>query len=190
MKGYVREYPLFSLCGLNCGLCPNYHSGGASRCVGCAAEETFFHASCAILACAARHGNIAYCYLCEEYPCKRYENADAADSFISHQNQFKDMEKAKAIGLNAYQFELNEKVEMLQTLLQNYNDGRRKSFFCTAVNLLELQDVRDVMVQIAAAANQADALAIKEKAAIAVNLFQKMAEKREISLKLRKKPKA
>jgi len=29
----------------------------------------------------------------------------------------------------------------------NYDDGRRKSFFCIAVNLLDLQDLKSVMEQ-------------------------------------------
>ncbi|HOQ09753.1 MAG TPA: hypothetical protein PLG09_06470 [Syntrophomonadaceae bacterium] len=45
----------------------------------------------------------------------------------------KDFEKVKTIGLEAYQRELEEKIDILHYILDNYNDGRRKSFFCTAV---------------------------------------------------------
>ena len=58
------------------------------------------------------------------------------------------MKRAKALGIDAYRKELNEKVSILETLLADYDDGRRKGFFCLAVNLLELQDVRYVMEQI------------------------------------------
>ena len=33
----------------------------------------------------------------------------------------------------------------MRFLLREYNDGRRKSLFCTAVNLLELADVRETV---------------------------------------------
>lgn len=183
---YQRQYPLFSVCGLNCGLCPRYHTEGASKCPGCGGEAFLTkHPSCGIMSCAQRHGGLEYCYMCDEYPCKKYDGADASDSFITHKNQLKDLSKVKSIGLEAYQAELNEKVEILQHLLSNYNDGRQKNFFCIAVNLLELQDTRDVMIHIS---NEIKPdTPIKEISAIAVRLFQAMADTQNITLKLRKK---
>jgi len=185
MNNYQRQYPLFSACGLNCGLCPRYHTDGKSQCPGCAGEGFLTkHPSCGIISCCQRHA-IEYCYLCDEYPCKKYDGADLTDSFITHYNQLKDFEKVKNIGLDAYQAEQNEKVEMLRNLLGNYNDGRQKNFFCIAVNLLEMEDVKHVMEQITYEAKPEDS--IKEKSAIAVRLFQNMADTRNITLKLRKK---
>lgn len=40
------------------------------------------------------------------------------------------------------------KIEILNYLLANYNDGRRKTFFCIAVNLLDLPDIREILRQI------------------------------------------
>ena len=47
--------------------------------------------------------------------------------------------------LTAYRAELEEKIKILHTLLDGYNDGRRKTFYCTAVALLDLDAIRDVM---------------------------------------------
>ena len=185
MEKYEREYTLFSLCGLNCGLCPNHYTNGTSRCPGCGGEN-FFNPSCGIVSCAKRNGGLQYCFLCGEYPCKKYEGADAFDSFISHRNQMSDNERARILGLDEYKAQLNEKVEILKVLLDSYNDGRKKSFFCLAVNLLELPDIRQVL----AALNERAApetLAVKERAAIAESLFKAMAQERSISLKLQKK---
>ncbi|MGB4019008.1 MAG: DUF3795 domain-containing protein [Syntrophomonadaceae bacterium] len=180
MKDYQRPYPLFSLCGLNCGLCP-MHLG--KYCPGCGGGEG--HQSCAIVKCSQQHGAIEYCYLCDEYPCQKYEGVTLFDSFITHKNMLKDFEKVKVIGLEAYQTELDEKIAILQHLLANFNDGRRKSFFCTAVNLLDLQDIKDVLAQIEEEI-QPD-MSLKEKSTTAVSLFQSTAEKRSISLKLNRK---
>ena len=100
-------------------------------------------------------------------------------------SQFKDFDKAKIIGPDAYISEQKEKVEILRDLLNNYNDGRQKNFFCIAVNLLELQDIRNVMLQIENDVNPDDP--VKEKSKTAVFLFQAVADERNISLKLRKK---
>jgi hypothetical protein len=179
-----RKYPLFSACGLNCGLCPRYHTNGGSRCPGCAGEDFLTkHPSCGVLSCSQRHG-VDYCCLCKEYPCHRYDDANLADSFITYRHQLKDLDKAKIIGLEAYEAELNKKIALLENLLETCDDGRRKSFFCIAVNLLDLQDIESVMAQIAEMSHSAK----KEKTAAAVRLFQAMAEKNGIILKLCRKP--
>ena len=185
MEYKIREYPLFSACGLNCGLCPRYHTNGTSKCPGCAGEGfSKVHPPCGVLSCCQRKG-LAYCFFCGEYPCKKFDGADLMDSFITHKNQFSDMNKAKRIGVEAYEAELNIKIRVLEELLTNYDDGRRKSFYCLAVNLLELQDLKLIMEQIAVEIEtQAP---IKIKATSAVQLFQAMADKKEIALQLRKK---
>lgn len=134
----------------------------------------------------AYNGRIEFCYLCDEYPCEKYDDIDMFDSFITHRNQLKDLEKVKKIGIDAYQIELTEKIEILKYLLANYNDGRRKNFFCIAVNLLELQDVKSVVEQIATE-TESDNLTLKEKSTLVANMFQLMAAKRNIVLKLNKK---
>ena len=180
----VRAYPLFSACGLNCGLCPRYYTDGSSRCPGCGGENFLeTHCSCSILPCCERR-NIEYCFECDEFPCKKYDGADLSDSFITHKNQFKDLEKAKRIGMDEYAKDQSEKISILKELLEHYNDGRRKSFYCVAVNLLELHDIKAAMVRIRDKST-AD-MSEKEKATLAVSIFNELASKRGISTKLRK----
>lgn len=57
---------------------------------------------------------------------------DEFDSFISHKNMRWDLEKNDEIGIMAYQEEQKEKIEILRFLLENFNDGRKKAFFCLA----------------------------------------------------------
>ncbi len=180
MKDYRRQYPLFSLCGLNCGLCPMFIG---KYCPGCGGGPG--NQPCAIVRCSCKRDGIEYCYQCTEYPCDKYEGIDAYDSFITHRNQLKDFEKVRKNGIEAYQSELIEKMGILDYLLANFNDGRRKSFFCIAVNLLELQDLKTAMGQIPAEAND---LPLKEKSAYVANLLQAVAAERNVQLKLNKKP--
>ena len=183
MKYETRPYPQFAVCGLNCGLCPRYYTVGSSRCPGCAGEGfSEVHPACGILSCCQRKG-LEYCFECDEFPCKKYDGADLTDSFITHKNQFADMEKAKRIGMDAYKAELDEKMKSLELLLANYDDGRRKSFFCTAVNLLDLHNIRTAMERITSIEAETP---IKEKAKTAVVIFEEVAAQLEIPLKLRK----
>ncbi|MCL1905818.1 MAG: DUF3795 domain-containing protein [Clostridiales bacterium] len=188
MEYLAREYPLFSACGLNCGLCPRYYTAGPSRCPGCAGSGfSALHPSCGVLSCCGRKG-LEYCFLCAEFPCKKYTGADLSDSFITHKNQFKDMQKAKREGLEAYKAGLEEKAGALAALLKGYDDGRKKGFFCLAVNLLELEDINTLLARLMDETGPEATL--KAKAAAATRLMEELAEKRGVLLKLRKKSKA
>lgn len=181
MKGFTRKEPMFSLCGLNCALC-SMHVGG--YCPGCGGGEG--NQSCALARCSLEHGGLEFCADCAEYPCACYEGFDDADSFVPHSRRRADLERARELGLDAYMFELREKAALLSELLEGYNDGRRKSLFCTAAYLLPLPDLRETLQALRALPAQ-DA---KERAASAAALLQTSAAARGISLKLVKKPKS
>lgn len=181
MKHFRRPDPLFSLCGLNCGLCTMYIGG---YCPGCGGGEG--NQVCAIARCSLAHEGVLYCIDCEDYPCGKYQDIEKMDSFIVHRNQRKDLEKMKAMGLDAYQKEQQEKMKLLSRLLSGYNDGRHKSFFCLAVNLLEMNDLDDLMKEIEKKA-EAIELPVKEKARVAVEAFERKAKSRGILLKLNRK---
>lgn len=98
-----------------------------------------------------------------------------------------DQEKAKAMGLSAYLTELGAREEALRTLLDSFNDGRRKTLFCQAAGLLPLPALKAALAAITAQAKGADSL--KERAAIAVKALEAAAKTADIPLKLRRKPK-
>ena len=181
MKDFNRSNLSFSLCGLNCGLCSMHLDGYCPGCGGGVGNQ-----SCAIAKCSLQHDKVEFCFLCSEYPCWRYEGIDEYDSFITHQHQLKDIIKVQEMGIESYCEEQRKKSEILKMLLSGYNDGRRKTFYCVAVNLLPLQDIENVMKQIAE--DSLDYLTMKEKAEIIVSFFQDIAIKQGIILKLRKKP--
>ena len=76
--------------------------------------------------------------------------------------------------------------DRLDILLSGYNDGRKKTLFCVAVNLLELQELQEVLREID---NRPDIkmLTLKEKSAFVAGLLQDTASNRGIDLKLHKK---
>ena len=82
MKNFQRNNLLFSLCGLNCSLCPMNLN---QYCPGCGGGEG--NQSCSIAKCSLQHGNVEYCFQCENYPCEKYDNIDEFDSFITHYHQ-------------------------------------------------------------------------------------------------------
>lgn len=181
MKNFTREDLLFSLCGLNCGLCPMHLDG---HCPGCGGGEG--NQSCKIARCSLQHGKPEYCSQCQEFPCEKYEHIDEFDSFITHQNQKRDLKRQQEMGAEAYRAEQEEKIRILRWLLQNCNDGRKKTFFCIAINLLELEDVRRMLEQVKSE-ETFEEWTLKEKAAYVAGQLQRMADEQGVRLKLRKK---
>lgn len=185
---YTRKYPLYSLCGLNCGLCPNYHSTGAFICPGCGGENFYgVHPKCSIITCAIKKG-VEFCYECIDYPCDRYTHLDDEfiyDSFITYQNVKSDVDKVKRIGIENYCEEQREKIELLKYLLEHYNVGRQKTFFTIAVNLLEIEDIKTTIAEIE---NKIYAdMNIREASKVSVEEFKKIASGKSIEIKLHKK---
>lgn len=179
MKGFERKNLWLSLCGLNCGLC-TMRLGG--HCGGCGNGNQ----SCKIARCSLERGKVEYCFQCKEFPCEKYKNIDMYDSFITHRNRMADMERAGRIGIEEYSREQAEKAELLNYLLSSCNDGRRKSFYCTALNLLELEDAREAVEAVRGNTELAD---VRDRARYAAKLLGERAEEKGISLKLRRKKK-
>ena len=183
MKGFTRTEIRFSLCGLNCALC-SMHLGG--YCPGCGGGSG--NQSCTIAKCSLEHGSVQFCWECPEYLCSRYEGFDDGDSFVPHRNRQQDIVRARELGLDTYLVQLEEKRAILDELLAYYNDGRRKTFFNTAVYLLPLEDLRSVMASLGSQSELGEQV-VKERALAAVELLQAAAGRRGISLKLNKKSK-
>lgn len=180
MKGFHREDLWFSLCGLNCGLCTMRLDGYCPGCGGGAGNQ-----SCAIARCSLDHGGPAYCTRCREFPCARYAEDDAFDSFITHRNRRADLERHRCLGPEAYRAEQREKEALLRYLLETCNDGRRKTLFALAVNLLPLESLRPVRSRL----EDLPEKDLRERAAQASSLLRELAGREGITLKLRKKPK-
>jgi hypothetical protein len=186
MKEYSRKYPLFSLCGLNCGLCPSYQSNSKSACPGCGGKDFCLkHPTCPVVTCNRKHDNVEYCFECSLYPCEKYKTPNNKDSFITYQKVKHNFDKCCHIGIGEYQKELNKKVNILEELLEKYNNGRLKSFFCLAVNLLELDDLEEIMEDINKKIENKD-IELSEKIKLVVALFETKAQGKNIVLKLRK----
>ena len=180
MKNFTRADLWFSLCGLNCGLCPMLLGG---HCGGCGNGNQ----SCKIARCSMEQPErVEYCYQCGKFPCEKYEAMEEFDVFITRQNQLTDLKRAKELGPGAYRREQEERRGILDRLLAQYNDGRRKTLYCLGVNLLPLETLRTILKTLEAdpalgAATQ------KEKAQTVADLFQRAAKECKIELKLRKK---
>jgi len=97
-----------------------------------------------------------------------------------------DMEKAKQIGIEAYNAEQAEKVKLLNVLLSDYNSGREKTLYCLAVNLFAVDEIKSVLEKASEYTAFAD-ISLKEKAVYVSNLLRQLAQQKNVELKLRKR---
>lgn len=179
-KVFKREDLLFSLCGLNCSLCPMFVT---TRCEGCI-EGSMCYNICDIAPCSIEHGGVDYCFECGEYPCEKYDGVDQHDSIMVHKNQLLYMEKARTIGIEKYNQEQSKKVGILHNFLENYNYGNDKEiFFCTAVNLLPLEDLITIITNLD---EHVENMSLKEKYNYVKNKLFGCANNRAIKIELRK----
>lgn len=180
-----RKEPYYALCGLNCCLCPRFNIGGTSKCPGCGGPEfPEKHPSCTIMGCSTKHGSIEYCCECSDYPCKKYDKPSGKDSFASYCKVIENFAEAKN-DLQKYLSELKEKYAFLQTLINEYNDGRLKNFYCIVVNNMEYEDISKLMETIQND-NELNAMENKKKAREASRIIRRRAEELGVECGLRK----
>ena len=92
--------------------------------------------------------------------------------------------KFRGLGIELYSAEQQRKKVLLNHLLNTYNDGRKKTLFCVAVNLLELEDLEIIISELD---KNTSNLTLKEKSTHAARLLQEAAKQNNMVLKLHKK---
>jgi hypothetical protein len=145
----IRKYFTVGVCGLDCGLCPRYYTAGPSRCPGCGGPEFFNkHPSCSFITCCVRKKNLEVCSECADFPCPKfksyneYEQVTESTSYPSYKKVLPNLDFIKQQGIGKFIEQQNERIKILETMLENFDDGRSRSFFCKKVVLLDLSSLR------------------------------------------------
>jgi hypothetical protein len=186
----IKKCPIIGACGLDCGLCPRYYTEGDSRCPGCCGPDFFLkHPSCKFTTCCVKQKELENCALCADFPgClkvdKLLEWAGKLDSVISYQPIPANFAFIREHGIEEFVQRERQKQELLRNLIDNYNDGRSRSFYCTACQLLPLEKLKETVTQTGAGINEnADA---KENTKLMRDAISKLAGILQIDLRLRK----
>lgn len=185
MSGPEKKFNTIGCCGIDCGLCPRYHTSGASRCPGCGAAGFHEkHPACGVLSCCAGRHGAEVCSDCGEYPCKRFETEKAGmDSFVTHQKMRCNLNQIREQGLGEFISRQGQRMEALKVLLEKADDGRSKGFYCLACALLPISELEDILAFVK---ENSEVLAIKDLNRETKERMEECAEKQHIQLKLRK----
>jgi hypothetical protein len=177
-----KSEPGIGCCGLECGLCPRFYTEGSSRCPGCGgADFENRHPSCSVKTCCADKHGLEVCSLCAEFPCRRFAVREKIerDSFVTHKRIFPNHEMIKTCGFTEFIARLDERILILKKMLSKYDDGRSKSFYCTAAALLSASTLRSALADVSAIEGD-----VKIKAKALREILNGYADKENIELKL------
>ncbi|MFX0171206.1 MAG: DUF3795 domain-containing protein [Candidatus Hodarchaeota archaeon] len=150
MNKLTKIYPTIGVCGLDCGLCPRYYIVGPSRCPGCCGPDFFNkHPSCSFITCCVKKKKLEVCAECSEFPYPKfksdeeYQQLEQSSSYPPDRKVISNLNFIKKHGIKKFINQQEKRIRLLETMLDNYNDGRSKSFFCKAAALLDLTSLEN-----------------------------------------------
>ena len=186
----IKRYPTVACCGLDCGLCPAYYTKGPSRCPGCCGPDFFNkHPSCSIITCCVKKHDYETCAECDEFPCIKIDKWDKMDSFISHKVSLSNLGLIQKEGIEQFVAQQKRRIELLNAMLEEFNEGRSKSLYCIATALLSIDDL-DIVLQESKQVikdEEINANNLKAKSKVLRDKLSKLANSKSIELKLKRK---
>ena len=149
MSRPTKTYPTIGCCGLDCGLCPRYYTVGASRCPGCCGPDFFNkHPSCSVITCCLKKKNLEICAECSEFPCSKFKNAAEyqvleTSAYPPYRKIIPNLTLIREHGIKRFIEQQEGRIRLLETMIENFNDGRSRSFYCKAAALLDLTSLEN-----------------------------------------------
>jgi len=189
IKGITMKiiYPEIGICGLSCRLCPNFNTEAVSRCLGCKSEGRMA-VGCPFITCAIKKKGIEFCWDCEEgKTCEKWKKhrdvGKKHDSFKSYQKLEEDIEFIQKNGVDKFDKMQRIREKLLKEMLQDFNEGRSKSYYCIASTVMEIEELKEALYK---SKLDSKGLNIKEKSKLLHSILDEIAEQKKYYLKLRK----
>ncbi len=181
------DYPEIGICGLSCRLCPANHAGAKSWCNGCKREKRMA-VGCPFLSCALKKKGVEFCWDCpDNTECERWRKhrdyGKRMDSFKCYQTLEKDITFIQQQGIAAFDRDQKKREELLTEMLQEFNEGRSKSYYCIAASLLTIEELQQATHT---ARKKTTGLNLKEKARVLHGILDDTARTKHYHLKIRK----
>jgi len=141
----TKIYPTIGVCGLDCGFCPRYYTVGTSRCPGCAGPDfSNKHPSCSFITCCVKKKNLEACAECPEFPCSKfkrdeeYQQLKQSSSYPPYKKVMSNLNFIEEYGIKKFIEQQKKRIKLLETMIENFDDGKSRSFYCKAAALLDL----------------------------------------------------
>jgi hypothetical protein len=146
----VKKFPTIGCCGLDCGLCPRYYTVGPSRCPGCCGPDFFNkRPSCSFITCCLKKKSLETCAECSGFPCskfksdKEYQQLEQSSSYPPSKKIMSNLSFIREKGVKKFVEQQQRRIRLLEIMIENFDDGRSRSFFCKAAALLDLANIQN-----------------------------------------------
>jgi hypothetical protein len=143
---------------------------------------------CTFIRCAVKKKGIEFCWDCGENSLceklrKHREASKTGDSFVCYQKLEDNIRFINENSVEDFEKEQIFRENLLKDMLDEFNDGRSKTFYCIASTVLENYELKNALNE---ARERSELLDIKRKAQILHQVLDKIAERKRYYLKLRK----
>jgi hypothetical protein len=181
------QFPEVGVCGLSCRLCPMYQSQTESKCGGCKSLARMA-VGCPFITCAVKKREVEFCWKCSENTaCDKWKKHRKAgnqrDSFKCYQKLEDDIAFIQKNGVLAFDEQQKIRENILKEMLNEFNDGRSKSYYCIATTLMTIDELKDILIK---ARQQSNGMRPKDKAKIMHAMINQNSNEKGYLLKLRK----
>jgi hypothetical protein len=148
----VKKHPTIGVCGLDCGLCPRHYTAGPSRCPGCAGPDFFKkHPSCSFITCCVKKKSLEACGQCPDFPCSRfkseeeYQQVKESSSYPPYRRVMPNLNAIKEHGIDRFVKQQKRRIQVLERMIADFDDGRSKSYYCRSAALLDPADLETAL---------------------------------------------
>ena len=181
------KYPAIGICGLSCRLCPSFHTEGQSKCGGCKSAYRM-GAGCPFITCAIKKKDVEFCWECvESETCEKWQRHRAYgqehDTFTSYQKLEDNINTIQSVGIASFAETQRIRAELLTEMLESFNEGRSKRYYCIAATVLEIAELETALTQAKMDPNRID---LKSASRILHSILDEIATSKHYSLKLRR----
>jgi hypothetical protein len=181
------KYVEIGVCGLSCRLCPMYQTQATSKCAGCKSTSRMA-VGCPFITCAVKNKGIEFCWQCpENNTCKKWmrhrEEGKHRDSFKCYQKLEDDILFIREHDVEEFDMQQKIREALLKQMLDGFNDGRSKSYYCIAATVLPLYELQNIILK---AQKQSTGKQLKEKSKILHTILEQNSTQKGYCLKLRK----
>jgi len=145
-------------------------------------------AGCPFITCAIKKKGIEFCWQCKENEtCEKWrkhrEFSKQVDSFICYQKLEDNITFIQKNGVNEFEKLQKTRENLLKEMLQEFNEGRSKSYYCIAATVLEIVELEEALTK---AKKDSAGFEIKEKSKVLHSILDEIAERKNYFLRLRK----
>ncbi len=143
---------------------------------------------CPFITCAIKKKGIEFCWDCKESAtCEKWKkHRDAGkkrDSFKCYQKLEADIAFVQQNGVDEFERTQQAREQLLKGMLQEFNDGRSKSYFCIAATVLEIGELKGALDKVK---KRSEGSGIKERSKLLHSILDEIATQKKYHLKLRK----